>query len=267
MHLTLPCDSSQEIFPDNSIGDYRVKLPYEVNLERDRYSVGLTSVQFPHTFNIIGPCKIAVQRGALDPNEVLAEADLPGFYCESIEECIQKLNTAIETLFSSIPDPLCRFRINITTGQVVLKRKVSSDRTHIYLRLSCNILQKLGFDENQHIEVPQNCCLCWIKSNTFATHPHSIHPVTGLMIHCDLIQPARPVIGQTSRKTSEIIRAIPVNSNYGESVNYEPNNIQFFPLKHNSFSEVRITFTDSHNNPLNFLYGRVIVNLYLKKCI
>ena len=99
MHLTLPCDSSQEIFPDNSIGDYRVKLPYEVNLERDRYSVGLTSVQFPHTFNIIGPCKIAVQRGALDPHEVLAEADLPGFYCETIEECIQKIEYSYRDAF------------------------------------------------------------------------------------------------------------------------------------------------------------------------
>jgi hypothetical protein len=45
MRLVLPSNSSANYYPENTLGDYSVRLPHEVNL-RGPYEVGLEEISF-----------------------------------------------------------------------------------------------------------------------------------------------------------------------------------------------------------------------------
>ena len=46
-HITLASDSSHDIFPDNKIGSFRVKLPRKIFVDRKRHQIGLKYISFP----------------------------------------------------------------------------------------------------------------------------------------------------------------------------------------------------------------------------
>ena len=51
-YMTLPSNSSMTIFPNNTVAEYKVKLPEQVDLSGN-WEVGLASITFTHTwFNI-----------------------------------------------------------------------------------------------------------------------------------------------------------------------------------------------------------------------
>ena len=52
-YLTLTSDASLDVFADNKIGQFRVKLPKKIYLDRSRHQIGLKYISFPHkTYNI-----------------------------------------------------------------------------------------------------------------------------------------------------------------------------------------------------------------------
>ena len=48
-YLTLPSDASMDVFPNNKIGSYHVKLPQAVDLHGD-WEAGLYSISYPNTW-------------------------------------------------------------------------------------------------------------------------------------------------------------------------------------------------------------------------
>ena len=49
-YLTLPSNSSQEYFPDNTLTHYFTKLPQAIDLKGVDWEVGLVEMQYPHTW-------------------------------------------------------------------------------------------------------------------------------------------------------------------------------------------------------------------------
>ena len=52
-YLTLPSNSSMTTFPDNTVANFRVKLPQALDLP-GRWEVGLTEIQYPHSWCNVG---------------------------------------------------------------------------------------------------------------------------------------------------------------------------------------------------------------------
>ena len=50
MYISLPCDSSIETFPNNTIPKFTIKLPKPLKVE-ENCLVGLTSASWPYTFD------------------------------------------------------------------------------------------------------------------------------------------------------------------------------------------------------------------------
>jgi len=46
-YITLPSDSSGYYFPTNTIADFRTKLPTPLELEHDKWEVGLVEISYP----------------------------------------------------------------------------------------------------------------------------------------------------------------------------------------------------------------------------
>ena len=67
MFLTLPSNSSMDIYPENKLSDYTVHLPKEINLS-GLWELGLSEILYPNTwYNIdTNQCYIFYQGGALE---------------------------------------------------------------------------------------------------------------------------------------------------------------------------------------------------------
>ena len=49
-YLTLPSNSSMDLYPDNKISSYKVNLPNTLHLDPLKWEVGLSEIQFVHTW-------------------------------------------------------------------------------------------------------------------------------------------------------------------------------------------------------------------------
>ena len=263
MYLSVPCDSGTATFPSNTISKFRVKLPQEIHLSKDNWRVGLASVQYSHTFEVVAKFTAAMQIGTLDPDVEGHTATIDGFYCRDTEDLLTRLTRAINDAFRPIhetDDDLLAFRIPLSLKRVFLKKAHFSDEHVIYVRLPCGMLNALGFDTEQHVD-HDPLGSCWIKTGTQARHLHNANIPFSINVHCDLAQPTRA----TGDKFSAVLRSAPIRGEYGQVVYYEPKIIQFFPLRYNTFSEIGIELTDDRDKPMSFMAGKTVVHLYLKK--
>ena len=55
-YLTLPSDSSMDYFPDNTLTEFRVKLPHTIHLSGD-WEVGLAEISYPVNWSNIPAVK------------------------------------------------------------------------------------------------------------------------------------------------------------------------------------------------------------------
>jgi hypothetical protein len=110
-YLTLPSNSSQQFFPDNTMTEFTTKLASTIELSSE-WEVGLAEIMFPRSWHTIpkkgltidASCPSCGSTTALLTNENKAayyntKIGVKGGYYNTMEELIQKLNRASERAF------------------------------------------------------------------------------------------------------------------------------------------------------------------------
>ena len=75
-YLTLPSNASSDVYPDNKIGSYRVKLPQTIDLEGN-WEVGLYPITYSNTWYTLQDQPLSHVHPAADPNDPLAKIKVP----------------------------------------------------------------------------------------------------------------------------------------------------------------------------------------------
>ena len=98
-YITLVSDSSSDIFPDNRISRFRVKLPKKILLTRFDNQIGLKYISWPHKANNIEDGEFSIYFiNVLEPEDLPqyvhhTQID-PGYYARPID-LINTLNKKI----------------------------------------------------------------------------------------------------------------------------------------------------------------------------
>ena len=93
-YLTLPSNSSSEFFPENTLTHYLTKLPRPIDLSGGQWEVGLSEIQYPHTwYNIQG------EEGWVDIkiDDVVYHAVLRSGYYPSPEILVKRMEVMCTT--------------------------------------------------------------------------------------------------------------------------------------------------------------------------
>ena len=261
MYISLPSDSCSDIFTDNVISNYKIKLAHEIKLPNDQYSLALLSVSWPHSFNNISSGNVLIgcyggQTGVLS----IASVDYEANHYESVESLLDHLNRAINAGYANYEnldydgDDFVVLKLN-SSNKVVFRAKARAGDSMFYLNLTDELYIKLGFGLK-----PDKSNI--VETGTTAKHIPDLNAGLGnIFVYCSLMRPSR-IIGE---KHTNVLRVLPTIGQHGKMVHYQPKKLEYFPLNLNQFSEVGIEIRDELGRLYDFQSGKVNIDVHIKK--
>ena len=245
-YLTLPSNSSMDIHPDNTMANFKTRLPNRVELE-GRWEVGMVEIQYPHTwYNLREDEEIIIQPTAMP--ELNSSFFIPaGFY------------PTVLHLTDRIEKEICR-TLNMTDEKPVIfkydeiRNKISirlNRRNTLYFSLAIGegVRRILGFDSN---------VIEW--GQTEGVLGVDMDPLHSIYVYCDLLEPR--VVGD---KMVQLLRIVPVEGDHGNMVTRTYENVHYVPIQLNSFEGVVIDIRDSTGAKVPFERGTLNVTLHFRR--
>ena len=294
-YITLASDSSQDTFPGNRIGSFRSKLPTTLELDRDRYQVGLSYISWPNKLHNLEDGHILIRcqlppavtdtRGAGNTpvasvtivrdrvtKDTAAKRLPPGYY-GSVKELVSELNELIKKV--TFKDPAMRgvdmrqgfARFELDPRTEMVKFVLSGGAPcQVTVRLSRELYIKLGFGTGA--SGPR-----WIKPLPLGANDISgvqinagIHTAdltagkNAVFVYSDVIRAER-IVGN---KVAGLLAIVPFAGAHNEIVHYTPQRVEYYNLQFNSFQEIQIDLVDDLGHILKFQSGKVFITLHIK---
>ena len=116
-YLTLPSNSSLNVFPDNKTTSYRVKLPQAIDLNGD-WEVGLYSISYPNTWYTLQNLENHIYYSVDGLIFLVALVDY-GYY-ETMNDLAKSVNAALKR---NIGNDNIRLTYNVRTEKVTVHVK------------------------------------------------------------------------------------------------------------------------------------------------
>ena len=239
-YLTLPSNASMDVFPDNKIGSYHVKLPQAVDLHGD-WEVGLYSISYSNTWYTLR--KLENHLYYSTNGYIFSKSASVDFgYYDTVKDLIDAIN---KTLLPTIGNDSIHMEFNPRTAKV----KVYIKKKH-GLAFFGKLSRMLGFRG-------QDTKLFKTTESPFVADLFSI---TAIYVYCNIVQPQ--IVGNTN---VHLLRTIPVSGKSGDVITKTFTNIQYVPVQTKSFEDIEILLRSNTGDPVPFERGKVIATLYFRK--
>ena len=268
MFLTLPSNSSMDIFPENKVSDYTVHLPKEINLSGS-WELGLSEILYPNSwYNIdTNKCYIFYLRGA-----VQFFAVLPAGYYQQPQYVVGQILHEMKRMFQARNKTLVSegvltkpidFLFDLTYNPQTQRTTVSIEHKNgaptveregsmqpdVTVTFSDELASLLGFEKKYYTEIGE------YTSENVA----NIDTVNAIYVYCDVIE--HRTVGHT---LAPLLAVLPVTGKSGAYVSKRYDKIQYHPVLKKTFSDIHISLRDDQAKRIRFRKGKVIVTLHLR---
>ena len=269
-YISLLSDASLALFPQNTISSFRVKLPQPLQVNRDQYQVGLSSIEWPHRFNNVqdGTFKVKIKprpkrpRGpGKPPRRELVRFKIAGGHYKTVDYLIEVINEKLKNLkFRSAGNQgtlngtqHCRFIYNNTSGKVEFECAPTSPGI-VTVTLPRSLHIKLGFSMGKEVNPV-------VKGGDIGPHTVDLNAgVNGLFVYCDVVE--NRVVGDV---VAPLLKIIPVQGTHGDIIHYEPTRIEYCDLRYDQLDEIKIDIRTETGQYAAFLSGKTLVTLHIKR--
>lgn len=246
-HVTLPSDSSLDVYPNNTASRFTVKLPDRIELNDD-YEVGLAELLYPHTWlnfdNSHERYFIHVRmRDGQTKKYIFKSAYYPDGMVFALDLNQQIIKALIEVDFYN---PIVRFNFDPSTLKMSL---IHNSRT--WIMFSFAFLKYLGFTKplGSNPKIPS------IASEIF-----DINRGLNLMyIYCDAA--SYSIVGDVE---TPLLRVCNISGNDGEIVRTIFTHPHFVPVARKDFETVEIHITNELGRPIPFIHGKSMLTLHFR---
>lgn len=295
-YVTLPSNSSKDVYGVQPINHYKTKLPVPLDLDVDEWEVGLSEIVHPES-RITLPESIDIKLGVVNTS-----LDVPVFrrMSTSVPRGDYKTNRAlidaIQASFDRIIPKLSKAahgddstnrnaKINIIFDRSTGKTRIKGYRRAISMVIPKEIGVLLGFGDTDII-ITSTVLLNKIKEN-----PRVYFPVTKdvkyltwstdikeqvvsefnidtrrgqrmLYVYSPIV--ADQFVGDTR---VPLLRALPLLKNIEDTQSIRYDNVYYLPLSRSNIHDIEIYITDDTGRFVPFENGRVIVVLHFRKTI
>lgn len=237
-YLTLPSNSSQELFTQNTLSQFTTQLAQPVNL-KGYWEVGLSEIQYPHTWYNMGPndgwIKVSDDKGVQTVKLTAGQYNTP-------EQLMLGLNKLMESASQSTH---IKFTYDINTQKATIK--IARGR---WLELSDPLTKMLGMEKTQYLE-----------GNHASKYVVDVDQgFYGLYVYCSLVEP-RPV-GNTQ---VPLLRIVPIEGHSGQMITKTYENVQYVPVVDKHFRTLEIDIRKDTGEKVPFERGKLVVTLHFRR--
>ena len=95
-YMTLPSNASIDLYPKNSLSDYKVQLPRTLNLNH-KYETALVEITYPATYDLLSQTLVDIVIGNTETG-VTHQTKLEGLTLTSVRKVISKTNSTLATV-------------------------------------------------------------------------------------------------------------------------------------------------------------------------
>ncbi len=274
-YLTLPSNSSQQFFPDNTLTEFTTKLPSTIQLKNE-WEVGLAEIMFPRSWYTIpkdGLFIVADYRGCdlewkshvsskLQNGKELQVSDLDtavsiklrgGFY-KTMEEVQQELNFAATAAFDilsvNIKPPVFYYR-------TITRRMYITVPAGMSVEFPSLLESILGLTPLQNPICNKTEEKLTVRGELSCDLLTGIH---ALYVYCDLLQ-----FTHVGNIKAPLLRVVDSGGEAGDVVTRYYERPRYIPLQKKNFDSVQIIIRDDLGEKIQFESGKVLLTLHFRR--
>ena len=230
-YITLPSNSSPTVYPNNTLTNYRVKLPQPISLEGE-WEVGLAEIIYPHQwYNIDRTSKYSY---SVNGDQWWVKPLDTGFYTDT--------KAFVKALQTNYPENI-EYNYNTKTRKLHI-RLAEGARVRFQGRLA----EILGFKT-----------ATTVKKSLTIENPIDLKHIHNLYVYCDIVE-SHPV----GHSKVPLLRVVNVTGNYGDDISAIFSHIYYHPLKQRYFDTIEIDIRDNTGRNIPFVRGTVIVTVHFR---
>ena len=176
-YLTLPNNASRDVYPNNKIGSYYVKLPQTIYLNGE-WEVGLYSITYSNTCYTLQNQQNHVYYSTDGGQTFWTSAIVDYGYFTSMAELIESINTAMH---EDLGNTNITFSLNPRTHEV----NVTLAKKH-YIMLYGQLSKMMGYG-GEDIN---------IRKSSESPYVSDLYDIASIFVYCNIVQPQ--IVGNTS---------------------------------------------------------------------
>jgi len=224
-HIVLSSEHCKDIYPDNKMSNFKVRLPKKLNLDYN-WRVALTEIKYTNAlFTFEGTEHIIVNDGttATIPFK-------PALY-DTVEELVEDIRVAL--------------RITVEEGDRVVVKDGSTTKA------GKTIPVKLSFSETLHniLGIDRN-------GRAFLNAGR-----TNILVYSSIVAPR--IVGHMSVPLLCVVDAQNTET-FGSTISHVYKRPHYCQLAQTAIDEIEIQLLDDSGRPPNFKYGEVVLSLHFK---
>ena len=248
-YITLPSESSKELFPENNPSEYTVRLPQWVHLN-GHWEIGLHSIAYT-SWNIIryldGP--IFFMEGGKE-----GKGGKMRKHYFSVKEYVDSINASLKEshIDKSPVDKSNEIEFSYELNGKVTVR-LSPGYTVRLRREQAIVLGFMTFEDSSETYDVEN-------AKETGLYKANLYRETNIHVYCDIVQ--SQIVGDKMTPLVAVVPCQKTTETY-ETL-YAVENIYYIPVQTKSFQNIKVHLRSSTEEPIPFEHGHAVITLHLK---
>ena len=269
-YLTLPSNSSEQYFPDNTMTEFTTKLASTIDLTGE-WEVGLAEIMFPRSWYTIPKKGLKIQvESALWFNEEYTaygqersqrepiDINIKGGYYNTVDELVREINQAAARAFAH-----AKLYPNDPVSPPVFEYKRNARKVFITMTSQMGIefppeLETiLGLAPEQNPLYNSSGDISKIGGHYTCDLQSGIH---ALYVYCDVLQFTH--VGDIK---APLLRVVDSEGGTGDVVTRYYERPRYIPLQKKNFEAIQIVIRDDLGEKIQFESGKVLLTLHFRR--
>lgn len=251
-YVTLPCNASLSLYPENRISNYRTRLARLINL-KGKWEVGLAEIEYPRSWYTIteDDAKIHFREVKNDRKRYFEIINLKSGYYDEVLFVIREIN-------AQLPQHV-RLGYDHVKNKVYMTAPPGRSLTfHGKLAIILGVIPEKPLEAaNEHTGNERN-------DNNFTPvyAPHQADINGGfytMYLYTDVIE-----YQSVGNAHAPLLRCVHITGSDRELVSVAYDRVHYVSVNKNSIGEICIELKDDRNTEVPFSYGKVVVKLHFR---
>ena len=251
-YITLPSQSSGDVFSGNNPSEYTVRLPHWIQLKGE-WEIGLHSISYT-PWNIIQYLDepISFMNGSMSGGKEGKGGKMRKHYF-SVREYIADINESLKEshIGKSVVDKSNEIEFSYESNGKVTAH-LDGGYTIRLRREQAIVLGFMSFEDSSETYDIES-------AEESGQYKANLYRETNILVYCDIVQPQ--IVGD---RLIPLVAVVPYQTTETSEIFYAVENIHYIPVQTKNFQNIKVHLRSSTEEPIPFEHGRAAITLHLK---